>query len=243
MSLIESAQNAKFKAWSALLEGRGIKKAGLAIVAGSKLVHEFVTQNPDAAEDLLTTAKQALPVLPKHVRVHQLSAPLFKELDVMGTKSPLLVVRTPALAAWKNETPNGLELIVALSDPGNLGALLRSAEAFGVTRVVLTQEAASPFLPKAIRASSGASLRMKLATTGPLADIRCASAYGLDMHGRDLGAFTWPKNLYLVLGEEGRGVPEELNLSLLRIDMKGKSESLNATTAAAIALFSYGRQH
>jgi TrmH family RNA methyltransferase len=243
MTAIESRGNIKFKAWAALLDARGIKKAGQALISGGKLVEEFLRQNPSAAEDLIVPMNLEAPSLPAHIRVHHLATPLFKELDVLGTKAPLLVVRTPELDTWKGEAPRGLELIVALSDPGNLGALLRSAEAFGVTRVILTQEACSPFLPKAIRAASGATFRLPLASTGPLAGVRANPGFSLDMHGEDLAQFHWPRDLYLVLGEEGRGLPAELGLDRLSIPMQGRSESLNATTAAAIAMFSYASAH
>lgn len=243
MSAIESRSNAKFKAWCTLLEGRGIKKAGRALISGRKLVDEFLARTPELAEDLLIPPKGDELVPPSGVRVHHLSSPLFRELDVMGTATPLLVVRTEPLADWQAEPARGLQLIVALSDPGNLGALLRSAEAFSVSRVILTEEACSPFLPKSIRASGGASLRLKLARTGPLSKLQLADAYALDMGGEDLSRFTWPKDLYLLLGEEGRGVPETLALRRLSIPMGGQTESLNATTAAAIAMFSYRGQN
>ncbi len=243
MSAIESRSNAKFKAWCTLLDGRGIKKAGRALISGRKLVDEFLARAPELAEDLLVPPKGDELVPPAGVRVHHLSSPLFRELDVMGTGTPLLIVRTEPLADWQSEPPQGLQLIVALSDPGNLGALLRSAEAFSVSRVILTEEACSPFLPKSIRASGGASLRLSLARTGPLAKLQISDAFALDMGGEDLSRFTWPKNLYLLLGEEGRGVPEGLGLRRLSIRMGGHTESLNATTAAAIAMYSYRGQN
>jgi TrmH family RNA methyltransferase len=239
---IESRANAKFKLWSSLLEARGIKKAQLALVSGPKIVREFLEQNPRRALDLLLPSDDQTVAVPAHVRVHRLTKPLFKELDSMGTNSALLVVEAGELPTWKAEPPHGLELIVALSDPGNLGAALRSAEALGVSRVILTQEACSPFLPKAIRASSGASLRMPMAVTGALPSLS-VSAYALNMRGTDITKFAWPKDLYLVLGEEGRGVPASLLLKPLSIYMRGASESLNATTAAAIAMFSYASFH
>jgi TrmH family RNA methyltransferase len=236
---ITSAQNPKFKSWSALIEARGIKKAQRAIVSGRKLVNEFLKQNPSGAEDLLCPPKSEEVTIPKHVKSYRLASPIFKQLDVMGTKAPLLVVKLSQLETWSPRAPQGLELIVALSDPGNLGALLRSAEAFGVSRVILTEESCSPFLPKAIRAGSGANFRIPLATAGPLAELNVPNAYCLDMNGQDLGQFAWPKNLYLILGEEGRGVPQSLKAQALSIPMAGQVESLNAMAAASIALFSY----
>lgn len=243
MSVIESSGNAKFKAWCTLLDSKGIKKSGHALVSGRKLVDEFLARTPEKAVDLLLPIKGDELIPPAGVRAHRLATPLFRELDVMGTKSPLLVVQTKPIEDWQPSAPKGLELIAALSDPGNLGTLLRSAEAFSVTRVILTEECCSPFLPKAIRASSGASLRLNIARTGPLAELQVETAFALDMQGEDLAVFRWPKDLYLLLGEEGRGIPSTLAHQRLKIRMSAGSESLNATTAAAIAMFSYRIQN
>jgi RNA methyltransferase, TrmH family len=236
---INSRQNAKFKTWSALTEARGIKKAGRALISGRKLVAEFLKQNPKACEDLIFPPKAAELEYPSPVKAHQLAGPLFKELDVMGTKAPLLVVKHPPIAEWTGESAQGLELIVALSDPGNLGALLRSAEAFGVRRVILSEESASPFLPKTTRGASLANFRLQLASTGPLDQIKVPDAYCLNMSGENLGNFAWPQNLFLILGEEGRGIPAGLSMGSISIPMMGQVESLNAAVAASIALFSY----
>jgi len=240
MNEINSRQNVKFKTWLSLTEARGIKKSGLALISGEKLVQEFLRQNPSQAADLIYPPKAREIAAPKNVKSYSLSAPLFKSLDVLGTHAPLLCVRTPEIAEWKGGAPQGLELILALSDPGNLGALLRSAEAFGVTRVILTQESAMPFLPKTIRASSGAVLRISLCKFSlPLAEVTADSLYALDMNGTDIRQFQWPNDLYLVLGEEGRGIPPSLKTKTLTIPMARTVESLNAMVAASIALFSY----
>ena len=88
MNEILSPQNAKFKVWSSLLEARGIKKNARALVAGKKLVAEFLEQNPAHAEELLVSLKDEGISVPKHVKTYSLATPLFKELDVMGTKAP-----------------------------------------------------------------------------------------------------------------------------------------------------------
>ena len=239
MNEIASPQNAKFKVWTSLLEARGIKKAQRAIVSGRKLVQEFLEQNPGAAEDILFSPKTEPIKFPSHVNAYSLASPLFKAIDVMGTHSPLLIVKTPEAEAWTSVAPDGLELVLALSDPGNMGAVLRSAEAFGVTRVILTEESCSPFLPKAIRSSSGACFRIPLANTGPLANVDASPAVALDMQGESLKKFSWPKDLYLILGEEGRGIPQSLAVTSISIPMQGKVESLNAMAAVSIALYSY----
>lgn len=240
MNEISSRQNPKFKSWLSCQEGRGIKKGGRALISGEKLVREFLDQNPKLAEDLIYPAKFDEIAAPSHVKHYRLNSALFNAVDSLGTKSPVLCVKTPEIPTWPGGAPNGLELIVALSDPGNMGAVLRSAEAFGVRRVILTQEACSPFLPRAIRAASGAAFRLSVARVEkPLAQLDISNGCALDMHGEDLARFAWPHDLYLILGEEGRGVPESLKLKSLSIAMNGKTESLNATIAASIALFAY----
>lgn len=239
MNEISSAHNPKYRRWLSLLEAKGIRKEKCAIVSGEKLVAELLDQAPHIVEEIILPPKGELEVDgPRAYRLQ--TGALFKELDVVGTKYPLAVVRTPDIEEWNPTVkPRGLELIVGLSDPSNLGAILRSAEAFGATRVILSKESASPFLPKALKASGLASLRVPLASGGVLAELPLANGYALDMEGASLDAFEWPKDLYLVLGEEGRGVPDSLALKRIKIPISSATESLNATVAGSIALYSY----
>ncbi len=237
MNEITSAQNGKYRRWLSLLESKGIKKEGAALVSGEKLVQELIADSPDLIEEILLPPKAKAEATPFPTTL--LASPLFRELDVIGTHSPLAVIKTKPIPEWEPGPPAGLELIVSLSDPSNLGALLRSAEAFGATRVILTKECASPYLPKALKAASNATFRVKLASTGSLKDLKIENAFGLDMEGEDLAQFTWPRDAHLILGEEGQGLPPTLNIKRLKIAMSGKIESLNATVAASIALFSY----
>jgi TrmH family RNA methyltransferase len=238
MNEISSGQNPKYKRWLSLTESKGIKKENLALVSGEKLVREYLREQPSNVEDILLPPKSK-EEFPSNFRQTRLSSPLFKALDVLGTHSSLLVVRLTEIPVWQNEPPRGLELIVALGDPSNLGALLRSAEAFGVSRVVLTKECASPFLPKALKAASNAAFRVPLfSANGSLSDLKIENAVGLDMAGEDLNRFHWPKDCYLVLGEEGQGLPP-ITFTKIRIPMSGKIESLNATVAASLAMYSY----
>lgn len=236
---ISSSTNALYKKWLSLLEGRGLRKEGLCLVSGKKLVEECLRNTPDAVEQILLPPKvEALNVRCKQAR---LSSALFKELDVIGTKAPIAVVRVPEIEPWAAHTPHGLELILALSDPGNLGSVLRSAEAFGVKRIILTEESASPFLPKSLRASAGASLRLKFFSAAKLESLKIQNALALDMAGENIRTAQWPRDSYLILGEEGRGLPKNLELRRLSIPMQPGTESLNATVAASIALYVYNQ--
>lgn len=247
--LIESAQNPRFKSWESLLESRGIRKAGQFLLAGLKLVPEALTRWPERFGTILVPHLNWIAdwPLPDHVERVQLAPELFRRLDVSGTDYPLLVGQVPELpAADLAAPPRGLELVCALGDPANLGALLRSAASFGATRVILLEEAAHPFHPKCLRAAANGVFGLNLARGGRWGDLARAAGplLALDAGGEDLSRITWPQDLRLVLGEEGKGVPPDLPLRRLTVPTTGEVESLNATVAASIALFSwYSRRY
>lgn len=237
---ISSSANGSFKRWQGLLESRGIKKERACILSGEKLVREFMAAKPEAIEEILLPPKSTFD--PGPFRAARLSSPLFQELDVINTRSAMAVVKIAPLPEWEPAPPQGLELIVSLSDPANLGALIRSAEAFGVSRVILTRECASPYLPKALKAASLSTFRVKLCSTGSIQELNLSEALGLDLDGEEVSCFAWPKDAHLILGEEGQGLPSTLAVKRLKISMSGQVESLNATVAAALAMYSYRQQ-
>ena len=123
---------------------------------------------------------------------------------------------------------------------------MRSALAFSASKVILTQEAAHPFLPKAVKASAGAVLTLPIYRQRRNLDELTSEAeelFALDMQGTPAHKMEWPKNLRLLLGEEGGGLPEGTR-RLQKISIPtGPIESLNATVAASIALYNYHLQH
>jgi tRNA G18 (ribose-2'-O)-methylase SpoU len=174
------------------------------------------------------------------------SGPLFKQLDMVGTHDPLLLVRVPEIVRWSDTLawPNGCTIFVPFQDPENVGAVIRSAAAFGAARVVLLREAAHPFLPRASRAAGPALFQVSLQSGPPLAELRVQGAplLALDITGPELEETPFPQRFGLVVGVEGRGLPEALRLGeRRRIAIAGGVDSLNAATAAAIALYSWDR--
>jgi tRNA G18 (ribose-2'-O)-methylase SpoU len=236
MKEITSKHNPKVKLWRSLLEAKGIKREGLCLVSGKKIVAELA-KRPGLVVEYIVPPKGSPPS--DSALASQLPGELFNELDVSGTKSPLAVVKCPALLKWGGGVPQGLQVIAGLSDPQNLGALVRSCEAFGADGVILTQESSSPFLPKAIRASSGSVFRVPIYSGPSIQKLVAERAFGLDMNGRNIYEMVWPRDMYLIVGEEGQGLPEDLKATRVSIPMRETLESLNAVAAGAIALFSY----
>ncbi len=246
MREITSAQNEQFKYWKSLLKSKGLKEGKHFLLSGAKLIEE-VLQDPQWKDrvDGVLVGKEALPaslqsgplaqkLAPKYT---QLNPTLFEELDVLGTRAPLLVLQQPEIKPWSSSHPSdGLQVLCPLGDPQNLGALIRTAYAFGVAQIVLLKEAAHPLLPKAIKASSGAVLKLPLAYGPSIRDVG-SDAVALDLAGVPMESHTWPKNLQLLLGEEGPGIPASFSGTRMTLPMKNPLESLNAAVAAGIAIY------
>lgn len=239
---INSPQNSQFRLWKSLLDSRGLKKEGLALLSGRKIVPEVLSSKADEIVAVLSTKKSDRTLHPQ-ARFYVLSKDLFDQLDVLGTKGPLLVTNTPPLALWDGtETARQFEMLLALGDPSNLGAVLRSCLAFGVARVVLLKECAHPFLPKVLKTSAGAGLHLELVQGPSIQDLKISDGLGLDLHGTPLPDFRWPRSGRLVLGEEGPGLPKNVALQRISIPMSSEVESLNAAVAASIALYARSAQ-
>jgi len=153
--------------------------------------------------------------------------------DLLGVKNPLIVV------------------LAGLQDPGNLGTILRSAEAFGATGVVSLPGTVSAWNPKAVRASAGSLFRLPLVVAQPEeafarlreAGVRIWTTAVRDANPAPKAALASP--VAIIIGNEGNGVPPEVAEqadAALTIPCPGPVESLNAGIAASILLYEASRQ-
>src|SRR5206468_12612569 len=230
-----------------VLTGRGIRKHGQAIVAGPRQVAEVLERFPDRVEAWLTDTHGPPPPSPGVVWL-RLADPLFRAVDASGTRAPLALVRVPEMPEWSDDDPwpDGCTLFVPFQDPENVGAVLRSAAAFGVSRAVLLREAAHPFHPRSARAAGPALFQLSLFQGPSIHDLesRHAPIIALDTSGPELGDSPFPPRFGLVVGMEGPGLPDRLRQGeRRRIAIAAGVESLNAATAAAIALYAWSREH
>jgi 16S rRNA (guanine527-N7)-methyltransferase len=239
---VESQQNESFKSLKKLLQSRGIRKEGRAILSGRKLVEETLRDFPERCLGWISPgANTPPPAVPaSRFTWFQLGRSLFQELDIFGTGSPLLLIEATPLPSWNpsEELPAGCSLLVPFQDPENVGAVIRSAVAFGVAQVILLAESAHPFHPKALRASGGAVLRAGLAQGPSIQDLPAGlPLIALSTEGRDIASFTFPDRFALLPGIEGPGLPKRLRPNSLAIPIQGGVESLNAAAATAIVLY------
>ncbi len=150
------------------------------------------------------------------------------------------------------ERKGGVLVLAGLRDPGNLGAVLRTAEAAGVDLAIACEGSADPFHPKVLRGAAGSVFRLPILRRFPLGDLidftgRCGlRLFALDARKgvdyRDPSLFEGGPPAFVV-GSEAAGIPEALRAGCrgVRIPMSGKVESLNAAVAAALLMYEYRR--
>ena len=240
---IESSQNELYKALKGVLETKGLRRRRVALFSGAKIVRDALARHPDRAVAWVTPPGTDVPPdLPEHLDVYTVAGPLFRELDVLGTHHPLLLVGVPPLARWEPTAglELGLTLFLPFQDPENVGTVIRSAVGFGVDRIVVLEEAAHPFLPKTVRASAGAVLDATLLRGPSISDLPAfPGLVALATDGEPLERFAFPPACGLLPGVEGPGIPQEWSGPKVGIALRPEVESINAATATAIVLYAW----
>jgi len=170
---------------------------------------------------------------------------------------PIAALIEPPAWSWEDVFPTSakaaplLLILAGVQDPGNLGTILRSAEAFGAQAVLSLPGTVSAWNPKAVRASAGSLFRLPLLSVSAeqcFAKLRGAgvTVWTTAVHGAqaahriDLAA-----PVALIIGNEGNGVPEALAAladGAVTIPCPGPVESLNAAVAASVLLYEAARQ-
>lgn len=238
------------------VEGRNAVRELL--VAGRRRVHEVVvsTDRADAPvlEDIFDLARQL------NVPVRELGRSKLGQVartdshqGVIATAAPLQALDIDELLEVRDGVQPFLLAADGVTDPGNLGALLRTAECAGVTGIVLPRHRAVHVSPAVTKAAAGAIEHLRFAIVGGLpaalasATERGALVIGLDMAG-DVSLHDLPpvdRPVIVVVGSEGKGLGRLVRQRcevVASIPMLGSTESLNVSVAGALALYEVVRQ-
>jgi TrmH family RNA methyltransferase len=182
----------------------------------------------------------------------EVSARAFESLSATETTQELLALLRPKAWTWDDLLGPGALVIVldAIQDPGNVGTIVRSAEAFGATGVVLLRGCAHVANGKLLRATAGSIFRLPFLEAAHVSDVlRQARSAGLSLYAlnqlseTDLTNTDLRPPLALIVGSEGHGLSPELAGRVQQVSIPTtKVESLNAAIACSIALFEARRQ-
>ena len=220
---------------------------GLFLCEGDKLVGEALRWG---AQVELLAAAEGTPApagLPAHTQVVELPAELLAYVSTVDTPQNMLALcRTPALTPPEALSPGRYLVLDGVQDPGNVGTIWRTADAFGAAGLLLLPGCAEPFAPKTVRATMGACFRLPV-WEAELDGLRALLARaGMPLYATALRSDTSDvreiplDRAAVVIGSEGRGVSQavlDACEKTLKIPMRDRCESLNAAAAAAVVLW------
>ncbi|CEA00660.1 Putative TrmH family tRNA/rRNA methyltransferase [Jeotgalicoccus saudimassiliensis] len=238
--VISSKDNTRIKNYRKLHTAKGRKKSEQFLIEGVHLVEEAVNYNQPVDVIIIEDGFN-----------HELNIDKFKVLyvsrDVMKTLSTLDT--PPGIAAVVNQQKPGkvdynrVLLLEDIQDPGNLGTLIRTADAFGFKTVLVTPKSADPYNPKVLRGAQGSHFHLNILQREAAEAAEAFKGIKIGTSLNDavyIDDFNKPDgDIMLVLGNEGQGLSDE-TLGMMdinaKINMPGSSESLNVAIAGAIMM-------
>ena len=236
------------------IENGELTADGLLPVEGPKLIREAQEHGLEVAA-VLARRDASLEGLASAGDVYTLDAAAFKKIQSTETSQGLIGlvrVRKYGIADITRRRNGPVVVLARLQDPGNVGSIFRIAESFGAAGCVGLTDTASPYNPKAVRASAGSILRLPHVWDVSPADAAAAlRSESIPLVGASPGAssliteWNWRSPVALLIGQEGSGLaPDEARLcqAVLRIPHATTVESLNSAVAAAIILYEAFRQ-
>ncbi len=256
-AIVTSRANARVKQLRAAFAGQARLSGGLVAIEGDNLLTEALRSGMVLKTIFLAESRELPRMVPRSVEVLRLTDEVFA--SVMATETPqgiaaLLVPPVHSLDSLLQTASTPLILVAAaLQDPGNLGTLIRSAEAFGATGILTTQGTVNPWNQKALRASAGSIFRLPVVgvSLDELSGLRqcgiqlIAAVAADEHHVVEAQDADFERGCAILIGNEGSGLDEAL-LSLadqrVTIACPGRVESLNAAVAGSLLLYEASRQ-
>jgi TrmH family RNA methyltransferase len=227
-----------------------LTRDGLWIAEGFHLLDEALRSACEVRMVLVSESAQSKLDAGLQTRVVVLPDKLLQTIAATETTQGLIALVKPP--EWRVDDLFGARSLIAvldgLQDPGNAGAIVRAAEAFGATGVMFLKGSAGPFHPKTLRGSAGSLFRVPfLCGMDPARAIAALQEHGVEIYAAmpggagGIGDFT--RACAIVVGNEGRGVSEDFRRVASDVGVPTVGvESLNAAMAASILLYEARRQ-
>lgn len=261
MRELTSATNSLVKVFRRAL-GEGLTRDGWLCGEGPHFLEEALKPGSRAVvRSVLVSAEAAnkhmelLARIPAESELAQIPDRLFHQ--IAGTRTPqgvAAIVELPATGLKTVAKSRNAVFVIAcgLQDPGNMGTIIRSADALGATAVITLMGTVNPFNPKSVRSCVGSIFRMPVMAGLKPGDVfkllkdSGVRILGTDPHGTDtLSSASLRGPIALLVGQEAAGLPAEISREadeLLRIPIRAEADSLNAAMATGIFLYEVARQ-
>ncbi|MBO5850790.1 MAG: RNA methyltransferase [Clostridia bacterium] len=235
-----SIQNPLIKEIASLKDKKHRALKGLYIAEGVKMVNEAISFNKDI--EYIVSISEMLPLISKtNAKILEVTPKVFKYIsDETTPQGVLAVLKIPSMAVKK---PIGNCLLLdGVSDPGNLGTIIRTACAFNYKDIYLLN-CVDPYSNKVVRASMSGIYNVNLYKGDFLSIKEALEGYMViagDLKGENLNDFTPPKNFCIAVGNEANGLSNEVKSlanKIVTIKMDNNQESLNVAIATAILMY------
>jgi TrmH family RNA methyltransferase len=252
MQVLLSDKNPLLKQVRRAVQRGSLTEDGFAIAEGPHLLMEAMASRAEIGAVIFSESARKARIQNPSIRAVIVPDAIFDSLASTETPQGVITLVKP-LASTIDQVFSGQALAVVLDgiqDPGNAGAILRAAEAFGATGAVFLKGSVYPYNPKCVRASAGTAFRLPIVTgldeKALLGEVeRTGGAVYAAMPRADvlISGADFKKSCAIVIGSEGRGVRDRLAefATPLRIPTTGV-ESLNAAVAAGILFYEARRQ-
>jgi len=255
LDVISSRANARVKQLRAAFQGHARLSGGMVAIEGDHLLEEALRSGM-VLKTVFVSERRGVPeIVPRGVEVVRLTEEVFG--SVVETQTPQGVAALLVPPVWVLDDAMGsvslILIAVGLQDPGNLGTLVRSAEAFGATGVLTTPGTVSSWNQKALRASVGSVFRVPVvaATASDIEGlkergVRLIAAVGVEDAGVTAAEeMDFTLGCAVMIGNEGSGLAAEwmeMCDARVTIPCPGPVESLNAAVAGSLLLYEASRQ-
>lgn len=263
MKDITSSSNPIIKEIKALKRKRERWLKKLFLIEGVKIIDEYIKWGrvPEiilfSSELLNVTGGEELLKKIKKYNMELINIPYNLLKDLTDTENPqciLAVVKfnDSNLEEILKERNKFIIILDELQDPGNVGTIIRTADAFGVNGIIMTNNCVDVYNPKVVRATMGSLFHIPIVFIDNKIDLisnlknRGIKVYTTSLEGENyIHEIDLTKDIAIVIGNEANGVSDELiNISdlLIKIPMYGNAESLNAAIASSVAMYEVARQ-